>query len=233
MGEVTLMRGALAASANRLAGNLALGLRAGGPDQPPTTFLHAGSSIPIEGAATISPAQITRLEQGLAALPSVAIPLFSLNRLSPTAVEDGAPDVPDVVGGAALAVDPKILFGDARKRIDSVFVLNYLVTIVVTVILIGAIVGVLGFAFVGNLSANALASLVTAVVADLLFAYAYKPLGRMQNATIAVALLEASHLRLHQQLGECAKHGGLNKRIECQARVWETFQHELSALTSP
>jgi hypothetical protein len=230
MGEVTLMRGALAASANRLAGNLALGLRAGGPDLPVTTFLHAGSSIPIEGAATISSAQITRLEQGLAALPSVAIPLFSLNRLSPTAVEVGAPDVPNVVGGAALAVDPKILFRDARKRIDSVFVLNYLVTIVVTVIFIGAIVGVLGFAFVGDLGAKAL---VTAVVGDLLFAYAYKPLGRMQNATIAVSLLEASHLRLHQQLGECAKHGGLDKRIECQARVWETFQHELSALTSP
>jgi hypothetical protein len=173
------------------------------------------------------------LEQGLAAVPAAASPLFALNRLSPTAVEGGAPDVPNVVGAAALAVDPKILFRDARKRIDSVFVLNYLVTIVVTVIVIGAVVGILIFAFRGSLDAKPLASLITAVVADLLFAYAYKPLGRMQNATIAVALLEASHLRLHQQLVECAGHGGLDKRMECQGRVWEKFQHELSALTGP
>ena len=124
------------------------------------------------------------------------------------------------------------VFRDARRRIELVFKINLAVAIVLAVILL---IGIGGAVF----SAVFLQRDVWTIafggvsVADLIGLYAFKPLTAINSAIVASQRLDATHLRLREQLQSCDEHKALKDRIECQSAVWDTIQKELASLATP
>lgn len=135
----------------------------------------------------------------------------------------------EMMGALALAIDPKSVFRDARRRIDLVFRLNLGLAIALAIILLGGIVGAIVCAIFLNKGIWALA-FGGVSVADLIGVYAFKPLTAINSALVGTQRLDSVYLRLQEQLKACAEHTDLQERIRCQTIVWEAMQRELATL---
>lgn len=203
MGEVHLLHGALARSA-------------------------IGVSQGLASAASPGSPGLVQMQAGLASIqPSLSVGLAGLNSLSSPSAEM-PPELPAVLPAvASVAAGLPILIADVRRKLDAVFALNFVVTAVVTGIVILAAGAVLISVFVRGVELSVLLTVISTVLADILFAYAYKPLARLQNALVATALLEAAHIRLNHELDECRLHHTPSERIDCSQKVWERLLNEL------
>jgi hypothetical protein len=136
-----------------------------------------------------------------------------------------APDL----GALALNSSPDF-FLTARKRIALAFRLNVSLALALAFILLGGIVLSIGGALTGHGGLSVVFAGVS--VADLLGVYAFKPLAEISSTVVASQRLEIIHMRLLNQLLSCAEQPDLEKRLCCQADVWNAIQRDLAAMSA-
>ncbi len=137
--------------------------------------------------------------------------------------------VPSSVAGASLTFAPEV-FSDARRRIALMFKVNIVLSVVLGVILIGALIACIVLAVSGRTAWSVIFGGVSA--ADVLGIYMFKPLSAVSNTVVASQRLEVIHLRLQEQLRSCGDIDDVDRRIECQTKVWDVIQRELAALAA-
>jgi ABC-type multidrug transport system fused ATPase/permease subunit len=135
------------------------------------------------------------------------------------------------VAAVALAVGKEAIFQDARRRVELVFKLNLAIAIVLAIILLSGIAGAVFSAFFQRaVWATAFGGIAAA---DMIGVYVFKPLDAINSAMVASQRLDATALRLYEQLRSCDGYENLKDRIECQSVVWDKIQQELSSLAGP
>jgi hypothetical protein len=142
------------------------------------------------------------------------------------AVED-INTIPVEAGGLALSMSTEVIT-TARRRISLVFKLNVALALTLAFILFGGVATCIGSAVFGH---ELWASVFGGVaVGDLLGIYLFKPIATISAAVVASQRLELVHMRLVDQLNECAKEQNADKRVACQTAVWDSIQRDLAAM---
>jgi hypothetical protein len=131
---------------------------------------------------------------------------------------------------AGVALDPDVVFSDARKRIERVFRLNVILLLALAVLLLIGIGGAIYSALVWQQNMWTLIFGGVAV-ADVIGIYVFKPITAINRALVSTQQLDLLYLRLREGLKGCEELQDVNEKLACRDALWDKVWEDLSALS--